>query len=182
MNLREHIHAAAHRMPLRGGYNWPSSDKSAGGCLADLRLGGVTVLKAGRGTYCCGITLEMFWRGWESFAAESGAPFMGGLSADRARTLQRAWFCIGTRRGALDALVPLGLGVQVRPEDAQPGDFAQLWRPNGTGHSVLVLSLARGRISYLSTQRSTDGIGAVVEPVPAEVYIVRPIVPPPGNA
>ena len=166
-SLREHIMDAAHAMPQGRGYNWPAP---GGGCFADLKLGEATILRAGKGTYCCGVTLEMLWRGWE----RSGAtPFMRGITVEQARAMQRAWFCIGTRKGPLDALLPLGLGEAV--QTPQAGDFAQLWRRNGSGHSVLVLSVGHGRISYLSTQRSTKGFGSVVEPLPDETYFVRPV-------
>lgn len=177
MTLIEHIDAAAHRLPLGRGYAWPVADKSIGGCFDDLVFDNVIVLKAGPGTYCCGVTLEMLWRGWEAHVAEQGGRLLGGLSVQDAKALRREWFCIGTRRGPVDALVPRGLGVEVPVGEARRGDFAQLWRPDGSGHSVFVLNVGRGRISYLSTQRSTKGLGARVEPAPREIYVVRPIVP-----
>lgn len=175
--LRSRIRDVAGGLPRRGGYLWPSPDKTAGGCTTDLMLGTERILRAGRGTYCCGITLEVFWRGWARFAADYGVPFMGGISLEQAKALQRAWFCIGTRAGPLAALVPLGLGVEVAADRSQPGDFAQLWRRGGTGHSVMVLGVSQNRISYFSTQKSTDGIGSTTEVLPVETYVVRPVVP-----
>jgi hypothetical protein len=183
--LNTRIRDAAGGLPRRGGYEWPTPDKTAGGCTIDLTIDGQAVLRAGKPrpgmksppTYCCGITLEIFWRGWKRLAADYGLPFMGGLGLADAKQLQRAWFCVDTRKGALDALVPLGLGVEVAANDARPGDFAQLWRRSGSGHSVMVLGIAGGRISYFSTQKSTQGIGSTTEPLPDETYIVRPVVP-----
>lgn len=183
--LNGRIRDVAGSLPREGGYRWPTTDKTAGGCTVDLMLGTDRILRAGRPvgskaqppTYCCGVTLEIFWRGWARYAKDYSVPFMGGLKLAQARELQRAWFCIGTRRGPLDALVPLGLGVEVAANDARPGDFAQLWRASGSGHSVMVLSVSQGRISYFSTQKSTNGIGSTAEPMPAETYIVRPVVP-----
>lgn len=175
MTIVDHIVRAANGMPQGGGYVWNNDRTDGGGCLKDLvHPDGSVILKAGRGTYCCGLTLEMLWRGWESYSKASGEPFMRGLSADRAKQLQRAWFCIGTRKGAQDALVSAGLGVPVRREEARLGDFVQFWRTNGSGHSALVVSLARGRLAYLSTQKKTNGFGSNVEPEPREIYIVRP--------
>ena len=106
MTIVDHIVRAANGMPQGGGYVWNNDRTDGGGCLKDLvHPDGSVILKAGRGTYCCGLTLEMLWRGWESYSKTSGEPFMRGLSADRAKQLQRAWFCIGTRKGAQDALV-----------------------------------------------------------------------------
>lgn len=177
MTLAQHIDAAAHRLPLARGYAWPVADKTVGGCFEDLVLDNVIVLKAGAGTYCCGVTLEMLWRGWESYAREHGVSFMGGIDLAGAKALRRDWFCIGTRRGPVDALLRRGLGTEVPATEGRRGDFAQLWRPDGSGHSVYVLSVARGRISYLSTQRSTKGLGPRVETLPREIYIARAIVP-----
>lgn len=175
--LNSRIRDVAGGLRRGGGYLWPSPDKFAGGTTQDLMLGKDRILRAGRGTYCCGVTLEVFWRGWLAYAKDYSLPFMGGITLAQARELQRSWFCIGTRKGALDALVPLGLGVEVAAGDARPGDFAQFWRASGLGHSVMVLGVAQGRISYFSTQKSTNGIGSTAEPLPAETYVVRPVVP-----
>jgi hypothetical protein len=48
--------------------------------------------------------------------------------------------------------------------DARAGDFVQIWRHRGTGHSVIFIDWVRkgGRIQglrYWSTQKSTQGIG-----------------------
>lgn len=172
MTLDGHIMLAAHAMPQGRGYNWPTED-SSGGCFKDLTLNGKTILRAGSGTYCCGVTLEMFWRGWEGYAAEAKVPFMRGISVLQARQLQRAWFCVTGRKGAQEALVPLGLGVAIDPKDARAGDFIQFWRKDGSGHSALLLSLARGKLAYLSTQRSTKGVGSRVEDAPPEIYVTR---------
>ena len=53
-------------------------------------------------------------------------------------------------------------------ENAQEGDFCQLWRTNGSGHSVIFEShIYDGDsiigINYRSSQKSTDGIGSSSE-------------------
>ena len=53
-------------------------------------------------------------------------------------------------------------------ESARAGDFVQLWRRSGSGHSVVFLSWVRkgGKIvglRYWSTQPSTNGIGVSAE-------------------
>lgn len=186
--LNAHVLAVVDALPRGGGYEWPSSDPKAGGCLADLTLRGETVLRAGRAgpsgappTFCCGLTLEILWRAWEQWARETGAEMLGGITVPAARALKRAWFCEGTRKGPVDALLGRGLGVAVPLSEALPGDFAQLWRSGGSGHSVVVLRWEpdRRRLAYLSTQKSTGGIGARTESLPpgAEVYVARAIVP-----
>jgi hypothetical protein len=53
-------------------------------------------------------------------------------------------------------------------ENAQEGDFCQLWRTNGSGHSVIFESHIYGGdiiigFNYRSSQKSTDGIGSSKE-------------------
>ena len=49
-----------------------------------------------------------------------------------------------------------------------PGDFVQLWRHDGSGHSVIFLDWVRDGealvgLRYWSTQTTTNGIGEAVE-------------------
>jgi hypothetical protein len=176
--LSDHAFRAIAALGLGGGYSWTPGN--GGGCTRNLTHAGTMILRAGPptatgkpATYCCGVTLEILWRAWEA----SGLPMLGGISADAARDLRRAWFCIGTRKGPVDALVPRGLGVEVPIADALPGDFAQLWRGPNSGHSVVVVGHEHGAITYFSTQRSTGGLGFVTERMPREIYVCRAIAP-----
>src|SRR5690606_21239996 len=62
----------------------------------------------------------------------------------------------------------LGIGHQVSMDEAEPGDFAQLWRGRG-GHSVVFLGWIldeageKTGLKYRSSQTSTDGIGNNIE-------------------
>lgn len=170
ISLAPQILAVAQSLPRGGGYHWDSSG-STGGVLADVVHEGETIVRAGRGTYCSGITFDVWWRALGLAGVELG------LTADELRALQRRWYIAapGLRRGPLDALEPLGLGVDTSA-DPRPGDFAQLWRRDGSGHTVIVLEHAGDAIRYLSSQASTGGIGTRVER-PVELYAVRPVVP-----
>lgn len=164
--LYPQILAVAQSLPLGGGYTWDTS----GGVLADVVHRGETIVRAGRGTYCSGIAFDVWWR---ALALAGAKP---DLTVDELRRIQRRWYCAtGLRRGPLDALEPGGLGVDTS-RDPQPGDFAQLWRHNGTGHTVVVLEHHNGLLRYLSSQGSTGGIGECTER-PAEIYAVRAMVP-----
>lgn len=173
-------------------YWWPRGKKSGGwaGNTRDLRYGGQLFSRGdphGR-AYCCGLTFEVFFRAWQRWAEQQQVPFrIGGLDRDGLLALRKRWFCGGTgRRGPLDALLPLRLGVQIRdPREARPGDFVQLWRRNKSGHSVIFLGWVRrgGKrvgIRYWSTQRSTNGIGVQTESfsgkmgvLPSRIHVVR---------
>jgi len=66
------------------------------------------------------------------------------------------------------ALKNIGIGYEVSLEDAKEGDFCQIWRTNGSGHSVIFIShIYDGDniigFNYRSSQKSTNGIGDTKE-------------------
>lgn len=146
-----------------GGYNrkWSGS-----GSPEAITHDGRRVLAAGEGgTYCCGYTFAVAMK----VAQQRG--LLEGKSFDDVKRFQKLWY------GATDAddktLVvlaaeTLGVGRGVPLEEAQPGDFVQLWRHGGSGHSVVLLGWVEeeGRkvgVRYRSSQGSTDGVGDAVE-------------------
>lgn len=175
--LNEHVLEIVRSTPRGGGYGWPAQDPTVGGCLESVFHDGVCVLRAGPGptppVYCCGVTLEALFR---AFSLAGAVP---PIDARTARRLQRRWFVIGPkyRKGPANALPRYGLGIETS-DDPQPGDFAQLWRENGSGHSVVVLDYDKeeNRLRYWSAQRSTDGIGICTEH-PHELFAARVILP-----
>ena len=140
----------------------------------DLLYKGEVIARADHGkTYCCGLTL---------FAAVKAAEKMGldlGSAKDL-RAIKRDWFvATGKRKGPVDALVPRGLGTEIKFEDALPGDMCQIWRRSGSGHSVILINKQPDGFGYWSTQPATNGIGyraeffkGVKNPV-TEIYIAR---------
>jgi hypothetical protein len=170
--FNDHVLAVIESLPEGGGYTWPTDDPRAGGCIEDVVHDGVTLLKASP-TYCCGLTLEVLFRAYK--AAGVTPPF----DATTARRIQTRWF-VGHptyRKGPANALPRYGLGVETST-DPQPGDFAQLWRDNGSGHSVVVVDYDKktGKLTYWSTQASTKGIGTRTE-TPKELYAARVVLP-----
>ncbi|MFT4627263.1 MAG: hypothetical protein ACI8PZ_005945 [Myxococcota bacterium] len=130
---------------------------------------------AGGETYCCGVTLEAFWRAWTLWCEERGRPVeLAGLDAAGLDALVATWFCptMG-HAGAAAAIVELGLGAAIAPEHARAGDLCQFWRctdlAHPSGHSVLFLRWGdrdgTRTIRYWSSQPATDGIGEHEEAV-----------------
>jgi len=176
-------------------YWWPKDHEGGGygGVTKDLVYLGKTILtgEPQKRTYCCGLTFEVLVRAWEAFAAKKKAAFsIGGLEAAALGKVKNDWFCMGAvRDGPVSALVPRGLGAHIsKLEDARPGDFVQLWRKKGSGHSVVFLAWerkggAQGEIAglrYWSTQTSTKGVGERTERMDGEngldrekLYIAR---------
>ncbi len=172
-------------------YWWPKGSDWPG-TTCDVEYQGVKACEAdaeGR-CYCCGLTFEVFVRAWKAWCEAKERPFaIPGVDGEEIKDLRSDWFgSTGDKRTLIQhAIVSRGLGRAIeKPEDARPGDFVQLWRNNGTGHSVVFLEWKKGgdgklkALRYWSTQKSTDGIGEREERVggddgidPAQVYIVR---------
>lgn len=152
------------------------------GVTYDIKYKGEIVAKSEekKRTYCCGITWEVFLSACERFAKLNGKDdyTLDNLQAWGVRKMKSDWFvATGKRGGALDALVSRGLGEKVEFENAQAGDFLQLWRPNGSGHSTIFLGMEGDKIKYWSTQPKTNGIGINTEKKYDELYFVRASVP-----
>lgn len=152
----------------RHDYFWPRKGEVVyDGGTTDVTYNGVLVMKGeskGR-TYCCGLTLEVFYRVLQQ--AGKTPPQFAALGPQKFKQL---WFCPDMYSpGPAEAMVSLGVGQSISPEAALPGDFVQIWRHNKSGHSVVFVAWAysldgtRVGIHYWSTQEATNGIGFAVE-------------------
>jgi hypothetical protein len=130
---------------------------------------GKTILSKDVATYCCGVTFEAWFR-------------VIGVTIDvpvsDMQKVQRLWYCAaGNQKGCQDALLAVEMGMPVSLEEAQAGDFLQLWRKSGSGHSVIYLShnSAAGTLTYFSTQKETNGAGERTERLDTltDLYFVR---------
>ncbi|TWT88999.1 hypothetical protein Mal64_24900 [Pseudobythopirellula maris] len=154
----------ARSYPDGGGYDrsWKGS-----GSPDEIRHAGEVILPAAEnGTFCCGYTLAVAMR----VAEQRG--LLVGKTPDQVRRFQKLWFgSTEEDREVLCAFAAkdLGVGREVPLKEAEPGDFVQLWRTSGSGHSVVFLDWARndnGQIvgfRYRSSQGSTDGIADKTE-------------------
>jgi hypothetical protein len=158
------VEAVSRTFPDGGGYNvkWGGS-----GTPREIRFKDARILARGEnGTYCCGFTFTVVMQ------AASDAGLLSDKSVEQIKRFQKQWY------GAVDdkptrerqcavALEHLGIGKQVSPHEAQPGDFLQFWRTK-SGHSVVFLKWVEkdGQhigFTYRSSQGSTDGIGDKTE-------------------
>jgi len=76
------------------------------------------------------------------------------------------------------------IAVEVKPEDAQPGDFANISWKSGNGHSVIILGWYvdennEKNLVFWSSQKSTNGYGDKMSKLDdiAEIKIVRIVSP-----
>ena len=168
--LNAHVLAVVKTYPTDGthGYYWPRTGTWLG-ITRTLRYDGQVL---GRGDpqgrcHCSGLTFEVFLRAWERWCRAVDRPYrILDLDIEGVRRLQREWFGASGDRATLHtAITKNGLGVRVKDwEKARAGDFVQLWRHSGSGHScVFVRWVREGKrivgLRYWSTQSSTKGIG-----------------------
>lgn len=147
-----------------GGYEWKST-----GVPTDVMHGGEVVLAktTAEGSYCCGYTFAVAMRVIEA----EGLAKRHDLAA--MKEFQKRWYGSDpdfAERQSAQAIEKLGLGREIPFEKAQAGDFVQFWRKRKkpSGHSAVFLGwLLDGRdklgFAYISSQKSTDGIGYNVE-------------------
>ena len=137
------------------------------GSPEEIRHGGELILAADDGgTYCCGYTLAVVMRAMNELG------LLEEKSAAQMRRFQKLWYGATSedrRRLVAYAVEDLGVGREVERAEARPGDFLQLWRTDGSGHSVVFLgwetdgSGQRVGVRYRSSQGSTHGIGDATE-------------------
>ncbi len=146
-----------------GGYVWEST-----GVSETITHKGETILRATDDgtTYCCGYTFMVAMRACDELGLlEQATP------AD-VRRMQTMWY--GSTPASAEtqmalAMSTLGIGGPVTHDQAIPGDFVQLWRHSGSGHSTIFLGWARDEsgaikgLRYRSSQGSTDGVADNVE-------------------
>ena len=112
-------------------------------------------------TYCCGLTFEVYMLAAQLRARQKNVPLsLGGMTSWGVRKMKADWFvATGLRGGPFDALVSRDLGKRIEYEEALAGDFIQLWRYTGSGHSCILIDRDADGFRYWSTQPSTNGIG-----------------------
>ncbi len=178
MTFNEQVLALIATYPTDGTHKYHWVD-GFDGVTQDLIYAGKIVGKseAEKRTYCCGLTFEIWFL--VMGMREPTMKWQNWLLALDILKIKRDWFVAsGGRKGPVDALVKRGLGTEVLLKNAKAGQFLQLWRTSGSGHSVIFLSQDAHSITYWSTQPSTNGIGKRTEKlfVPGginEVYLVE---------
>ncbi|QDV74945.1 hypothetical protein Spa11_31540 [Botrimarina mediterranea] len=148
----------ARSFPDGGGYNWTAG---ATGVKEPVDFKGARLLEATEGgSFCCGYTFAVAMR-----VAEERS-LLKDKSVEDARKFLKDWYGApgGDKTLVVLAVENLGIGEAVPFEDAQTGDFVQLWREGGSGHSVIFLKWIeedgqRVGFRYRSSQKLTDGIG-----------------------
>jgi MYXO-CTERM domain-containing protein len=148
--------------------------------------------------HCVGATFQVYMTAFEAWDKTYGgsAGSLKGLTVAQVKKMRQIWYvATSDEAGSAAALPAYGLGAKVSDgSKARQGDVVQLWRNNGSGHSVIfdhwVVSGGKTTgIAYFSCQSSGPGfvsevIGTGTKEVDAKrIYIghpAPPVTPPDG--
>lgn len=118
-----------------------------------------------RASHCVGITFEVFVRAMRERNKTLGIPQddFNGMSAEDLREFMLTWYVAsGSKKNSniVVAVEKYGVGTGItRLEDAKPGDFVDISRENGTGHTTVFINWVKENnkiigIKYWSSQGS----------------------------
>ncbi len=176
--MNEYVLQVIDKFPTDGScpYWWPK-ENVYDGATTDVYFQGKKVMRGDpegkRRNYCCGLTLQVFYQALNAYKEEGHELPPSKFSPEHSSDFKRLWFCPSLKSpGPVLALEKYGIGKQIKDLDkASAGDFVQIWRNSGSGHSVIFNEWERndqGKITglkYWSSQGATDGIGYRTEPV-----------------
>jgi MYXO-CTERM domain-containing protein len=176
-----------------GTYQWKGD-----GVTRELRYQG-SVIATPYGAnlcHCVGATIQVYVSAFEAYdaAVNGSSGSLAGLSLADVKQLKKLWYvATPAEEGVQIALKTYALGTVVTNKElAKPGDFAQIWRNSGSGHSVVFDSWQRDGSGAISGIRyfscNSGGPGFQTEPigsgskdvVSSRIYIVRASYPGPA--
>lgn len=124
-------------------YSWTSEENYVGITKDLFYLGDQFVIgDPERRSYCSGITFEVFFQAYQQYLADRGLKQVGHLkNAAEMEEFRLKWYGVGgDRRTIKHALEWSGLGYQLTDlGEVEKGDFVQIWRHNGSGHTVIFI-------------------------------------------
>jgi hypothetical protein len=148
-------------------YSWVSGYK---GVSRDLYYHGEKIANANpdssHSTYCCGLTFEVYFRSIMEYNKGQGYPQdLNGMKVEDFDDFISLWFVQEVKGdGPGLALEAYGLGQKIeKMKDVKKGDFVQIWRTSGSGHSVIFINWTVNEegdttgMRYWSTQPGTNG-------------------------
>ncbi len=156
-------------------YRWEKNEYDIyNGVTETLLYKGAIVAKAHpnktRCSNCCGLTFEIFFRAMRLRNQRKGLDpdDFNGMTRDDLFNMMLIWFVVGPGDSPREAIVHYGLGRAITDwEQARPGDFMDISRNNGSGHSVIFLEWMRGEsggiegLIYFSS--NSGGVGELTE-------------------
>lgn len=125
---------------------------------------GRTILGKDNYIYCSAFTFYV------AFTVLQQTGYLEEKTVGQTKKFKQDWYGLSGERKRLSgpAIANIGVGSEVSWDDAKPGDFAQLWRSSGSGHSVIFLNWVyddngeKKGINYRGSQTAT-GIANKIE-------------------
>jgi len=127
------------------------------GVIETIYHKGEVVLKYTGSTYCNGATFTI------AMKVINKRNLFANKTLSEVKNFQRIWY--GAQRDTVErqqgpALEYMGIGKNINQTEAIPGDFAQIWRTNNSGHSVVFLGWVEENGKIVGIQyRSSQGRG-----------------------
>jgi len=155
--------------PTDGTFTYLWSGGGYGVTQTVMYLGAVAAPKpAGDTCYCSGLAFETCVLPFNAYNATYNHPYIGNIyTPANMETFRKVWYGVtDAEKLAARALPEWGAGREITDfEEAQEGDFVQLWRHSGSGHNPVFVRWLRNSsnqitgVRYWGTQGSTNGIG-----------------------
>ncbi len=126
---------------------------------------------SGNTTYCSGLAFEACIIPFNAYNAIYGHQYIGNITNyTQMENFRKIWYGVtipgAELKLAADAIPMWGAGREITDfEEAQEGDFIQLWRHSGSGHNPMFVSWRRNSsgtitgVNYWGSQGSSNGIG-----------------------
>ena len=154
-------------------YSWISGYE---GVTENLNFKGNVIARANpdssHSSFCCGLTFEVYYKSLLRMLKDHDLnDVISDMSVGDMDNFMSLWFVQEVKGdGPGAALEAYGLGYGVEDmKDIQKGDFVQIWRTSGSGHSVIFMNWVIDEagdttgMRYWSTQPSTDGVNLNTE-------------------
>ena len=156
-------------------YRWEKNEYDIyNGVSQDLIYKGKILAKAhpnrSRCSNCCGLTFEIFFKAMQLRNKQKGFDpnDFNGMTYNDLYNAMLIWFVVERGDNPMRAIEYYGFGERITDwEEAKPGDFCDISRSNGPGHSIIFINWTRddkGNITgihYFSSGKK--GVGFATE-------------------
>lgn len=144
-DFNELVEALVDSYPKDGTYEfyWPADGGGWSGSTRDLYYQDQKITSHGgySACYCSGITFEWYLRAFQEWDKANGGDGndLNGIDDRDIWSFRRDWYVRDLKgEGPTVAMETYGVGTDVGSfENWQRGDFVQLWRKNGSGHTAV---------------------------------------------
>lgn len=145
-----------------GGYKWVAGSDGVPESIY-FKDQEILTMPADKKTYCCGFTF------WVAMRVLESNRLIDEMTVNEIKTFQKQFFGSAPtpqKKLCAYAIPTLGVGKEIVFDRCKEGDFVQLWRTNGSGHSVIFYKWIINKnnnnkigFEYYGTQTATGGMG-----------------------